>query len=134
MLSWRVMTVLVTVLAVRSMNMLTSEKNNCSNCTALTKQIAHVSWHIESYDSILEDCEFDGIPGRIEGKTNFGEYDDFTMNPNHRCTSSNTSTTQHCSRAPANPYKKPLQQDYEPTVTPQNFMSVTPPNFNSSPP
>ncbi|XP_022805533.1 uncharacterized protein LOC111342696 [Stylophora pistillata] len=69
--------------------------NNCSNCTALTKQNVNVHWHIKSYKSKEEGCAFDGKPGAIKGEKNFGQYLDIQRNPNHRCSSSDTSTTQH---------------------------------------
>ena len=69
--------------------------NNCSYCTALTKQEAGKSWCIRSYNSIEKGCEFDGRQGGIDFENNFGEYGGININPNHRCTSSSASTTQH---------------------------------------
>ena len=54
-----------------------------------------MSWTIKSYRSKEKGCEFDGTPGGIDTEYNFGEYESDKMNPTHRCTSSNTSTTQH---------------------------------------
>ena len=68
---------------------------NCSNCTALTRQKSTTSWTIRSYRSKEKGCEFDGTQGGIDAEYNFGEYGDGKMNPTHRCTSSNASTTQH---------------------------------------
>ena len=69
--------------------------NNCSNCTALTKQYVNIHWHIKSYKSKPKECEFDGKPGGIKVENSFGRYPDQKTNPNHRCSSSDTSTTQH---------------------------------------
>ena len=68
---------------------------NCSNCTALTRQKSTTSWTIRSYGSKEKGCEFDGTPDGIKREYNFGDYGSDKMNPTHRCTSSNTSTTQH---------------------------------------
>ncbi|XP_058957778.2 uncharacterized protein [Pocillopora verrucosa] len=67
----------------------------CSNCTALTKQREDVSWHIKSYDSIKRGCEFDGKPGGVSDEKNFGKFDEHFLNPDHRCSFSPASTTQH---------------------------------------
>ena len=69
--------------------------NECSNCSALTRQKLDKSWHIRSYNSKQEGCEFDGKPGGINYEKNFGDYGDRNINQNHSCTSSSTSTTQH---------------------------------------
>ena len=68
---------------------------NCSNCTALTRQKSTTSWTIRSYGSKEKGCEFDGTPGGMKREYNFGDYGSDKINPTHRCTSSNTSTTQH---------------------------------------
>ena len=68
---------------------------NCSNCTALTRQKSNTSWTIRSYRTKEKGCEFDGTQGGIDAEYNFGEYGDGKVNPTHRCTSSNASTTQH---------------------------------------
>ena len=69
--------------------------NSCSNCTALTKQQENVSWHIRSYNSIEEGCEFDGKPGGVPGEKNFGQFSKLYMSQDHRCSFSPASTTQH---------------------------------------
>ena len=66
----------------------------CSNCTALTKQEENVSWHIRSYASINVRCKFDGKQGGVPGEKNFGKFEK-SLNPDHRCSFSPASTTQH---------------------------------------
>ncbi|CAH3044007.1 unnamed protein product [Pocillopora meandrina] len=66
----------------------------CSNCTALTKQQENVSWHIRSYASINVGCKFDGKQGGVPGEKNFGKFEK-SLNPDHRCSFSPASTTQH---------------------------------------
>ena len=66
--------------------------HNCSDCTAFTKQIYSKAWVIKSGSL---DCDFDGTSGADENERNFGRYDSPGINPNHRCTSSSASTTQH---------------------------------------
>ena len=68
---------------------------NCSNCTALTRQKEDVSWHIKSYNSVKFGCEFDGKPGGVRDEKNFGKFDENVLNPDHRCSFSPASTTQH---------------------------------------
>ena len=68
---------------------------NCSDCTALTKQQEDVSWHIRSYNSTEEGCEFDGKPGGVPGEKNFGRFSKLYMSQDHRCSFSPASTTQH---------------------------------------
>ena len=67
----------------------------CFNCTAGTKQTSQRSWRVKSYLSALWGCDFNGSPGAIQPETNFGFYGDGTVNADHRCTSSPSSTTQH---------------------------------------
>ena len=74
--------------------------NECSNCTAGTKQKAKSAWTIKSYQSRIWDCDFDGRPGSvITNERNFGHYGGGSVNADHRCRSSPTSTTQHWSGA-----------------------------------
>ena len=69
--------------------------NSCSNCTALTKQQENVSWHIRSYNSTQFGCEFNGKPGGVPDEKNFGKFHNKYINPDHRCSFSPASTTQH---------------------------------------
>ena len=69
--------------------------NNCSDCTALTKQKSGKAWTTNSYKSKEMDCEFDGTPGASSNENNFGQYRNGAINKNHRCSSSPASTTQH---------------------------------------
>ena len=49
--------------------------NECSNCTAATKQAQGKSWNINSFRSTAEGCHFDGTPGvQPGGEQNFGLY------------------------------------------------------------
>ena len=66
--------------------------HNCSDCTALTRQKHNKAWVIKSQPS---KCDFNGTSGAVKSENNFGRYFPGTTNPNHRCTSSPTSTTQH---------------------------------------
>ena len=66
--------------------------NNCSDCTAFTKQEHDKAWVIRS--KYLQ-CDFEGSSGAVQSEYNFGRYHSLGINPNHRCTSSPTSTTQH---------------------------------------
>ena len=66
--------------------------NECSNCTALTKQLPMQAWTINSYRRFLN-CQFDGRPGTKSNEQNFGRY--IPLNSNHSCSSSPNSTTQH---------------------------------------
>ncbi|KAJ7381059.1 hypothetical protein OS493_004655 [Desmophyllum pertusum] len=67
---------------------------DCNDCTALTNQKDGDSWFIESYDSKKTyRCEFDGRPGMGSKEFNFGRY--VYKNPEHRCTSAPSSTTEH---------------------------------------
>ena len=64
----------------------------CQECTAGTWQ--RYQWHIKSTDSSLTaGCQFDGTSGAVSKEQNFGRY--FYANPAHRCSSAQTSTTQH---------------------------------------
>ena len=65
----------------------------CRECTAGTWQKDTYSWHISSYDSRNRGCEFDGTSGSVRGEQNFGLYRN--VNSAHRCSSAQTSTTQH---------------------------------------
>ncbi|KAJ7378334.1 Hyaluronan-binding protein 2 [Desmophyllum pertusum] len=68
----------------------------CHNCTALTNQNDGSSWFINSYSSNKQfGCDFDGRPGMGKAEHNFGRYVDSTVNPDHRCTSAPSSTTEH---------------------------------------
>ena len=67
--------------------------NECSNCTAMTKQLPGQSWTVNSYRSRSFDCQFDGTPGSNGSEHNFGRY--LKINTDHRCSSSPNSTTQH---------------------------------------
>jgi len=64
----------------------------CSNCTALTKQLPGQAWTINSYRRHLN-CTFDGTLGTTSNEQNFGRY--LPLNNNHSCSSSLNSTTQH---------------------------------------
>ena len=66
--------------------------NNCSDCTAMTKQNYNEPWTIKSRS---KDCTFDGYSVSTQNENNFGRYHDGGVNINHRCTSSPASTTQH---------------------------------------
>ena len=68
---------------------------NCSDCTALTRQEHNKAWTMNSYQSKTLGCDFDGTPGATRNENNFGRYHSGSINPNHRCTSSDASTTQH---------------------------------------
>ena len=67
--------------------------NECSNCTALAKQLSRKAWTMNSYQSKLKGCQFDGSPGANGDEQNFGRYN--SINTDHRCSSSPNSTTQH---------------------------------------
>ena len=67
--------------------------NECSNCTAHAKQQFGKAWTMNSYQSKLKGCQFDGSPGANGDEQNFGRY--ISINTNHRCSSSAKSTTQH---------------------------------------
>ena len=64
----------------------------CYNCTALT--LNRGCWFINSYKSFISyGCDFDGRPGMGDSEYNFGLY--ARMNPEHRCSSAPSSTTEH---------------------------------------
>ncbi|XP_078355645.1 uncharacterized protein LOC144640349 [Oculina patagonica] len=67
--------------------------NECSNCTAVTKQSPGKAWNVNSYRSTELGCKFDGTQGARSNEHNFGRY--VNVNTNHRCSSSSVSTTQH---------------------------------------
>ncbi|KAJ7358914.1 hypothetical protein OS493_020755 [Desmophyllum pertusum] len=67
----------------------------CYVCTALTNQSNGKSWFINSYTSKTRGCQFDGRPGMGTGEYNFGSYPNSKVNPDHRCSSSPSSTTEH---------------------------------------
>ena len=67
----------------------------CYVCTALTNQSNGKSWFINSYTSKTRGCQFDGRPGMGTGEYNFGSYANSKVNPDHRCSSSPSSTTEH---------------------------------------
>ena len=70
---------------------------SCENCTALIVQGGQgdIALHCDSYYSRNADCEFqptESLPCKKYGEDNFGVYD--CANPAHRCSSSQSSTTQ----------------------------------------
>ncbi|XP_078382301.1 uncharacterized protein LOC144664985 [Oculina patagonica] len=66
----------------------------CYDCTSHTNNRDDESWYINSYRSSTSfGCEFDGRPGMGSAEYNFGRYNLF--NPEHRCSSASSSTTQH---------------------------------------
>ena len=67
----------------------------CHNCTALTSQREGRPWFINSYSSKEKGCQFDGKPGMGRREQNFGWYQGVKANPDHRCSSSPNSTTEH---------------------------------------
>ena len=67
--------------------------NECSNCTAVTKQLEGQAWTINGYRSRSFNCQFDGTPGAKGNAHNFGRY--VNINTDHRCSSSPNSTTQY---------------------------------------
>ena len=68
--------------------------NRCSNCTAWTYYSPDFTPFIESYNSRIKKCQFDGrINGGLKDETNFGYYG--VSNPNFTCTSSPGATTEY---------------------------------------
>ncbi|KAJ7358912.1 hypothetical protein OS493_020751 [Desmophyllum pertusum] len=67
----------------------------CSGCNALTSQRAESHWYINSYTGITYGCQFNGRPGIGRNEYNFGRYFTGNVNPDHRCSSSPSSTTEH---------------------------------------
>ena len=67
--------------------------HDCINCTAYFGQNKYWHAHIDSYHGIAN-CELKSTKARSHpgGEDNFGWYE--TVNPIHRCTRNNTSTTQ----------------------------------------
>ena len=67
--------------------------HDCINCTAFFGQNEHWHAHIDSYFGIAK-CQLKSTGARPYpgGEDNFGWYD--TVNPIHRCTRNDTSTTQ----------------------------------------
>ena len=63
----------------------------CHKCTVGTWQ--RYAWHISSYASSSNSCEFDGRSGSVHVEQNFGRY--HYVNPAFRCTSYQDSSTQH---------------------------------------
>ncbi|KAL9962177.1 hypothetical protein ACROYT_G031258, partial [Oculina patagonica] len=64
----------------------------CYGCTAHTNNDG--KWFMNSYRSFIDfGCEFDGRPGMGSSEYNFGSYGQ--LNPEHRCSSAPSSTTQH---------------------------------------
>ena len=59
-------------------------------CTAETWQ--SYAWHISSYTSSTNGCQFDGI-NSVPSEQNFGRY--MYVNSAFRCTANLNSTTQH---------------------------------------
>ena len=68
---------------------------DCYDCTPLTNQPDGQCWFLNSYTSPIYGCEYDGRPGMGSSEYNFGQYRDGKINPEHRCTSSPYSTTEH---------------------------------------
>lgn len=48
--------------------------NECTNCTALTKQSPGRAWTVKSYKSRDWGCEFEGSPAASGNENNFGKY------------------------------------------------------------
>ncbi|KAL9956810.1 hypothetical protein ACROYT_G038349 [Oculina patagonica] len=66
----------------------------CYDCTSQTNNVDSSCWLINSYRSFIDHgCEFDGRPGMGSSEYNFGNYKN--VNPEHRCSSAPSSTTQH---------------------------------------
>ena len=69
--------------------------NNCTNCKVLIAQKVNWSFHIDSYHT-KEKCLTNTFPDSFRcdgsGEDNFGFY--VCVNPKHRCSSTNESTTQ----------------------------------------
>ena len=66
----------------------------CQECTVGTWQGQNEMWHINSeMSSSLAGCQFNGKAGSVFVEQNFGLYN--YVNVNFRCTSSQSSTTQH---------------------------------------
>lgn len=66
----------------------------CHDCTAATNNRNGSCWLISSYKSFTNyGCDFDGRPGTGNTEYNFGNYK--KLNPEHRCSSAPSSTTQH---------------------------------------
>ncbi|KAL9967805.1 hypothetical protein ACROYT_G026101 [Oculina patagonica] len=65
----------------------------CMNCTAVTGYSELYDLHIDSWRTDPYYCDFDGRAGAVEYEDNFGYYR--KLNPNFRCSSSPTSTTQY---------------------------------------
>ncbi|XP_067027020.1 uncharacterized protein [Acropora muricata] len=66
----------------------------CYNCTTHFHQGRRFHGHVDSHNSPREGCEafFPGTVAEPGGEDNFGVYD--TVNPVHRCTANENSTTQ----------------------------------------
>lgn len=70
-----------------------------------SKQKEGTAWTINGHQSKIQfDCNLDGTPGGngIVKENNFGKYRDASIHPEHRCSSSPGSTTQHWFRAVRN--------------------------------
>jgi len=69
---------------------------DCSNCTAQFTQVDRWHAHVDSYHGSRIGCQLTSpLAGAVispGGEDNFGFYQ--TINPAHRCSSSNNSTTQ----------------------------------------
>ncbi|XP_031558375.1 uncharacterized protein LOC116294844 [Actinia tenebrosa] len=71
---------------------------SCENCTAVLKQLANRHIFVDSAKGFYIGCDWDGREGAIRKTAqnycnNFGFYDT-QYNPAHRCTASQSSTTQ----------------------------------------
>ena len=65
----------------------------CQGCTVGTWQAPNEMWHINSAVSKSAGCQFNGEAGADSSEQNFGLYNH--VSSNFRCTSSQSSTTQH---------------------------------------
>lgn len=78
----------------RKYNFLDIRGNTCTNCTAWTYYSPEFPPLVESYNSRIKGCQFDGrINGGIKDESNFGYYG--VANPNFTCTSSPGATTEY---------------------------------------
>ena len=68
---------------------------NCSDCTAYTRMDLNGAWFVNSFKSKENECDFDGSLEAVDNENNFGRYHSGAINTNHRCSSSDPSTTQY---------------------------------------
>ena len=66
---------------------------NCSDCTAYTRMDLNGAWFVNK--SKENECDFDGSLGAVNNENNFGRYHSGAINRNHRCSSSDSSSTQY---------------------------------------